>query len=91
MQNRSAAAALARNSDGSLTGDKVQVGAGLNLQTGYLVSKTVEVSTCYTSVTLDGNSIEKAAENQYTLGVSKYIAGHKLKVENRRKLYRYGF
>jgi phosphate-selective porin OprO/OprP len=78
--NRNAADALARNSDGSLTGDAAQVGAGLNLQTEYLVSKTVEVSARYTNITLDRNSREKAAENQYTLGVSKYIAGHKLKV-----------
>ena len=79
--NRNAADALARNSDGSLTGDEVQVGAGLNLQTGYLVSKTVEVSARYTNITLDRNITGKAAENQYTLGVSKYIAGHKLKVQ----------
>jgi phosphate-selective porin OprO/OprP len=79
--NRNAADALARNSDGTLTGDEVQVGAGLNLQTGYLVSKTVEVSARYTNITLDRNIIGKAAENQYTLGVSKYIAGHKLKVQ----------
>jgi phosphate-selective porin OprO/OprP len=79
--NRNAAAALARNSDGSLTSDTAQVGAGLNLQTEYLVSKTVEVSAGYTSVTLDRNCTEKAAKNQYTLGVSKYIAGHKLKVQ----------
>ena len=79
--NRNAADALARNSDGTLTGDEVQVGAGLNLQTGYLVSKTVEVSARYTNITLDRNITGKAAENQYTLGVSKYIAGHKLKVQ----------
>jgi phosphate-selective porin OprO/OprP len=79
--NRKAADALARNSDGTLTGDEVQVGAGLNLQTGYLVSKTVEVSARYTNITLDRNITGKAAENQYTLGVSKYIAGHKLKVQ----------
>jgi phosphate-selective porin OprO/OprP len=79
--NRNAAATLARNSDGSLTGNEVQVGAGLNLQTGYLVSKIVEVSARYTNITLDINSAEKGAENQYTLGVSKYIAGHKLKVQ----------
>jgi phosphate-selective porin OprO/OprP len=78
--NRNAADALARSSDGSLTGDAAKVGAGLNLQTEYLVSKTVEVSARYTNITLDRNSREKAAENQYTLGVSKYIAGHKLKV-----------
>ena len=31
---------FAKNSDGTLTGDEVQVGNALNLQTGYLLSKT---------------------------------------------------
>jgi len=79
--NRNAADAIAKNSDGTFTGDKVEVGNGLNLQTGYLVSKTLEVSARYTNISLDRNSTEKAAENQYTLGLSKYIAGHKLKVQ----------
>ncbi|TXD46306.1 porin [Polaribacter sp. IC073] len=79
--NRNAADAFAKNSDGTLTGDIVQVGTGLNLQSGYLVSKTVEVSARYTNITLDRNSTGKGAENQYTLGLSKYISGHKLKVQ----------
>jgi phosphate-selective porin OprO/OprP len=78
--NRNAANALARHSDGSFTGDRSKVGTSLNLQTGYLVSKTVVVSARYTNVTSGRNSREKAAENQYTLGVSKYIAIRKLKV-----------
>jgi phosphate-selective porin OprO/OprP len=79
--NRNAAAALARNSDSPLNGDAVKVGAGLNLKIEYLVSKTIAVSARYTSVTLDRNCTEKPAKNQYTLGVSKYIAGHKLEVQ----------
>ena len=79
--NRTAEDALAKNSDGTLTGDEVQVGNGLNIQTGYLLSKTVEVSGRYTNISLDKNITGKGAENQYTLGFSKYIAGHKLKVQ----------
>ena len=79
--NRDAKDPLAKNSDGSLTGDEVQVGNGLNLQTGYLLSRTVEVSARYTNISLDKNITGKSAENQYTLGLSKYIAGHKLKVQ----------
>ncbi|QOD60126.1 porin [Polaribacter haliotis] len=79
--NRNADDAFAKNSDGTLTGDIVQVGNGLNLQTGYLLSKTVEISGRYTNISLDRNITGKGAENQYTLGVSKYIAGHKLKVQ----------
>ncbi|WP_158840560.1 porin [Polaribacter sp. L3A8] len=78
---RKADDAFAKNADGTLTGDTVQVGNGLNLQSGYLLSKTVEVSARYTNITLDKNITGKGAENQYTLGVSKYIAGHKLKVQ----------
>ncbi len=79
--NRNADDAFAKNSDGSLTGDIVQVGNGLNLQSGYLLSKTLEVSARYTNISLDKNITGKGAENQYTLGVSKYIVGHKLKVQ----------
>jgi hypothetical protein len=81
VANRTAGNALARNSDGTLTGDEVQVGSGLNLQTGYLLSKTVEASLRYTNITLDKDITGKGAENQYTIGLSKYISGHKLKVQ----------
>jgi hypothetical protein len=79
--SRDAKDPIAKNSDGSLTGDEVQVGNGLNLQTGYLVSKTVEISGRYTNIALDKNITGKGVENQYTLGVSKYIVGHKLKIQ----------
>ena len=79
--NRDAADPYAKNSDGSLTGDEVQVGNGLNLQTGYLLSKIVEISGRYTNISLDKTITGKGAENQYTIGLSKFIAGHKLKVQ----------
>jgi hypothetical protein len=79
--NRTAADAFAKNTDGSLTGDEVQVGRGLNLQTGYLLSKTLEISGRYTNISLNKEITGKGAENQYTLGLSKYISGHKLKVQ----------
>ena len=79
--NRDAKDPLAKNSDGTLTGDVVQIGNGLNLQTGYLLSKKIEISARYTNVTLNKNSTGKGAENQYTLGLSKYISGHSLKVQ----------
>ena len=79
--SRDAKDPLAKNSDGTLTGDEVQVGNGLNLQTGYLLSKTIELSGRYTNISLNKNITGKGAENQYTLGLSKYIAGHKLKVQ----------
>lgn len=79
--NRDAADPYAKNSDGSLTGAEVQVGNGLNVQSGYLLSKTVELSTRYTNIALNKSITGKGSENQYTLGLSKYIVGHKLKVQ----------
>ena len=73
--------AFAKNSDGTLTGDVVQVGNALNLQTGYLLTKTLEISGRYTNIDWDSDITGKGAENQYTLGLSKYIVGHKLKVQ----------
>ncbi|WP_159018598.1 porin [Algibacter sp. L3A6] len=79
--DRTADDPFATNSDGTLTGDIVQVGDALNLQTGYLLKSNWEVSGRYTNVTLDKNITNVNAENQYTLGLSKYIVGHKLKIQ----------
>ena len=79
--SRGAKDPFAKNSDGTLTGDEVQVGNGLNLQAGYMLSKTLEVSGRYTNIDWDTNITGKGSENQYTLGLSKYIVGHKLKVQ----------
>ena len=79
--DRDAKDPFAKNSDGTLTGDIIQVGSGFNLQSGYLLSKTVEVSARYTNISLDKNITGKGAENQYTLGLSKYVYGHSLKVQ----------
>jgi len=80
--DRTADNPIATNSDGSLTGDIVQVGEGINFQSGYLLKNNLEISGRYTNVTLDENITGKTAENQYTLGLSKYIVGHKLKIQS---------
>lgn len=79
--HRDAKKPLGENSDGSLTGDIVEVGKGLNLQSGYLFKKDWEVSGRYTNISLDRELTGSRAENQYTLGISKYIVGHKLKIQ----------
>ncbi|WP_372745385.1 porin [Lutibacter sp.] len=79
--NRDADDPIAKNSDGSLTGDEVQVGKGLNLQAGYLFNSDWELSGRYTNIDWDKNITGKEAENQYTMGLSKYIVGHKLKIQ----------
>jgi phosphate-selective porin OprO and OprP len=80
--DRDAKDPFAKNSDGSLTGDIVQVGNGLNLQTGYLLKNDWEVSGRFTNIELDKTITGKNQEQQYTLGVSKYIVGHSLKVQS---------
>lgn len=59
----------------------VQIGSAVNLQAGYLFKKDWEISGRYTNIDWDkltGN----AKQSQYTIGVSKYIVGHKLKVQS---------
>ncbi len=79
--NREAKDHIAKNSDGTETGDIVQIGDGLNLQTGYLFANNWEVSGRYTNINLDQAITGRNPERQYTLGLSKYIVGHKLKVQ----------
>jgi len=80
--DRSADAAIAKNLGGSNTGGIVQVGKGINLQTGYLMANDIEISGRYTKITLDQAITGKTPEAQYTFGLSKYIVGHKLKVQS---------
>lgn len=79
--DRDAKDPYAKNSNGTLTGDVVQVGKGLNLQTGVLCKNDWEVSGRYTNIELDKDITGKSLEQQYTLGLSKFIVGHALKVQ----------
>ena len=79
--HRTADNPLAINSDGSLTGDEVLVGDGINLQTGYLFKNNLEVSGRFTNIKLDEEITGRNPQSQYTFGLSKYIVGHKLKVQ----------
>ena len=79
--DRDAKDPFAKNSDGSLTGDEVQVGKGYNLQAGYLFKSNWEISGRYTDIELDKTITGRDPEKQYTLGVSKYLVGHKLKIQ----------
>ena len=72
---------FATNSDGSFTGDNVGAGTGMNLQAGYLFESNIEFALRYTTID-PAKELNKEIINQYTLGVSKYIVGHKLKVQS---------
>ncbi|MBL4709952.1 MAG: porin [Flavobacteriales bacterium] len=71
---------FAKNSDSTLTGDNVTVGTGFNFQAGYLFKNNVELAGRYTAID-PAKELKKEVINQYTLGVSKYLVGHKLKVQ----------
>jgi len=79
--DRGAKDPFAKNTDGTLTGDIVQVGKGLNLQSGILFKNDWELSGRYTNIELDKSITGKNQEQQYTLGLSKYIVGHSLKIQ----------
>ncbi|MGJ8683728.1 MAG: porin [Nonlabens sp.] len=85
--NRDASQPIAVESNGIAAVDEdgdaiiVQVGNAFNMQAGYLFKSNYEVVGRYTSTNFDSVT-SRASENQYTLGVSKYIVGHKLKVQS---------
>lgn len=79
--DRDAKDPIAKNSDGTETGAIVQVGTGLNIQSGYLFKNNWEVSGRYSTVELDKAITGVDPERQYTLGLSKFIVGHSLKVQ----------
>ena len=79
--NRDAEDPFAKNSDGTLTGDIVQVGDGFNLQSGYLFKSNFEIAGRYSNTDLAENITGVNQVTQYTLGFSRYFVGHKLKVQ----------
>ncbi|MFC7357825.1 porin [Jejudonia soesokkakensis] len=71
----------ALDEDGVPTGDVVLVGNGLNLQAGYLFKSNYEIAGRYTTLSFEEITGQRNQE-EYTLGLSKYIVGHKLKVQS---------
>ena len=79
---RTAAQDSVINFDGSKTGDVVAVGKGMNFQMGYMFKNNWEVAGRYTLTDWDTDVTGKEAQTQYTLGLSKFFKGHKLKVQS---------
>jgi hypothetical protein len=78
--NRDADAPVAVNLDGTEAGSIVTVGNALNVQASYLFKSNYELTTRYATINYDaitGNDTQA----QYTLGVSKYVVGHSLKIQ----------
>lgn len=80
--NREAEKPKATDSDGTETGDVVDVGYGFNAQIGYLFKNNWELASRFTYIELDKKITGEDIERQYTIGVSKYIVDHKLKIQS---------
>lgn len=78
--NRKAKNPTAVNPDGSPTGEVVSSGEGLNLQMGYLFKNNYEIVGRYSQLNPKFDTY-KGIEQQYTLGFSKYVVGHNLKIQ----------
>lgn len=80
--NRDAEKPIAVETDGiTETGDVVETGSAFNFQAGYLFKCNYEVVGRFTTLDFDPVT-ERKIQEQYTVGVSKYIVGHKLKVQS---------
>ena len=78
--NREADAPVAVEADGTPTGDIVLEGDAFNFQGSYLFKSNYEVTGRYSFINY--YQVNNTADtDQYTLGLSKYIVGHKLKVQ----------
>ncbi len=80
LAQRDAVAPVAKNSDGTSTGDVVLIGKALNTQMGYLFKNNLELALRYSEINY--NQITGSTNpKEITLGVSKYVVGHKLKFQ----------
>ena len=71
-----------KNSDGSLTGDIVNIGSAISLQTGYVLPSNIAITGRYTNINFDKTVTNNNNISQYTLGLSKYFEKHKLKIQS---------
>lgn len=78
---RDAADPIAKNSDGSTTGQKVFTGKGLNVQGGYIFKSNWGIAGRFTTIIPDSGFVSNAINNRYTVGGSKFVVGHKLKMQ----------
>jgi len=67
-----------------INGEEVEIGTfytgtGLNLQAGYMFPSNYEIAIRYTDINPDEGVSRH--EDHYTLGISKFVAGHKLKFQ----------
>ncbi|MBT8256043.1 MAG: porin, partial [Bacteroidia bacterium] len=79
--SRDADAPIALEADGiTPTGAIVTSGSAFNGQASYLFHSNVEITGRYTTIDYDMVT-GRGDEDQFTLGISKYVVGHKLKIQ----------
>ncbi|MGB0837551.1 MAG: porin [Flavobacteriaceae bacterium] len=76
-----AADPYAKDANGNLADYQVEVGNSTNIQFGYLFPKNYELAVRFTNITYE-DGIDLKNSNEYTIGASKYIVGHKLKLQS---------
>ena len=79
--DRSATNPIAVELDGTETGDIVTVGSAFNMAVGYFISEKIEVAGRYTSLNY-ADVTGTSPATMYTLGLNKFVVGHKLKVQS---------
>jgi hypothetical protein len=82
--NRTAEDPIVKNSDGTETGEYVRIGHSINLQAGHLFPSNWEIAGRYTNTYMEYPILVNAhsTTDMYTIGVSKFIVGHKLKIQS---------
>ena len=66
--------------DSTLYTGSVYTGNGMNFSLGYVMKNNWEFAGRYTQIN-PAATTGKASHTQYTFGISKYVVGHKLKVQ----------
>ncbi len=64
------------------TSHKFNTGSGFNFQMGYLFKSNWEIASRFTTILNDGKFSGLKDQEEYTIGLSKYIVGHKLKLQS---------
>jgi hypothetical protein len=79
---------VAKNENGDIIFDNdgvpkyiVLTGNALNLQAGYLFDNNYEIAARFTTLEFEAVT-EKEPTKQYTLGLNKFVVGHKLKIQS---------
>ena len=78
--SRDADAPIAIEADGTETGSIVTTGSALNAQASYLFKNNYEITGRFTTLEFD-DVTGRSPQEQYTLGFSRYVVGHKLKIQ----------